>query len=524
MKDLGDFQTPPGLVAAVLRRIGPVGTQWRRVLEPTCGRGHFLAGLLALDPPPREIHGVEVQDRHVRAARALARRAPAGVKVGLTHGNLFEVDLRRVPGWTETGPLLVVGNPPWVTSAALGVLGSANGPARRNVRKTTGLEAKTGSSNFDLAEAVWLKLLNELEAEPEPVTVALLCKLSVARRVLEHAANEGLAVARAAVVRFDARAWFGAAVEACVLCVTLGPRLPGVRPGVERIPVYADLEAGEPAAVMGFARGRLVADLDTYAPLAFADGTCPLVWRQGLKHDAAAVVELRRVDGNGTLHNKRGEPVDVELEQVYPWLKGTDLARQGDADRPRGQERAVIVTQRKLGDDTRRLARSAPQLWRYLEDHAAAFAARKSSVYRGQPPYAMFGVGPYTFAAWKVGVSGLHPRAVFRCLGPDRGRPVLLDDTCYFVACRSLEQAALLTALANLPAATGLLRALSFPGSKRPVTKALLQRLDLHVLLARADRPALLARAGADVARIANREPAWPDTLEELLEPMTDDR
>jgi hypothetical protein len=340
--------------------------------------------------------------------------------------------------------------------------------------------------------------------------------------VLEHAAATGLAVAGASVVRIDARAWFDAAVEACLLCVTLGPRSSRRRLGLERVPVYDDLEASAPATVMGFARGRLVADLDTYAPLAFADGTCPLVWRQGLKHDAAAVAVLRRVDGDGTLQNKRGEPVDVEPEQVYPWLKSTDLARQGDGGRPRQQERAVIVTQRALGDDTRRLARSAPRLWRYLEDHAAAFAARKSSVYRGQPPYAMFGVGPYTFAAWKVGVSGLHPQAVFRCLGPDRGRPVLLDDTCYFLACQSPEQAALVAALANQPAATGLLRALSFPGSKRPVTKALLQRLDLRALFARADRPALLARAGADIVRLAGRAPAWPDAIEELLEPMTD--
>ena len=35
MRDLGDFQTPPALVAAILDRLGPVGARWPRVLEPT---------------------------------------------------------------------------------------------------------------------------------------------------------------------------------------------------------------------------------------------------------------------------------------------------------------------------------------------------------------------------------------------------------------------------------------------------------------------------------------------------------
>jgi hypothetical protein len=507
-RELGDFQTPPGLVAAVLARLGPVGTRWTRVLEPTCGRGHFLAGLLDLDPPPREVHGVELQDEHARRAQRLADRAPGSVKAGVTRADLFELDLRRVPHWTESGPLLVVGNPPWVTSAELGALGRGNVPPKWNVKGARGLDAKTGASNFDLAEAVWLKLLTEL-ADERP-TVALLCKTAVARNVLEHAARSGWGVASAMLMRVDARAWFGASVEACLLCVTLGS---GPGPGLERIPVFADLGAAVPEKTMGFARGRLVADLDAYAPFAFADGRCPFVWRQGLKHDAAAVMELKP-DGQSMLRNRVGEPVDVEPGQVFPLLKGTDLA---GADRP-APKRSVLVTQRRPGDDTERLAQDAPRLWAYLQRHAGAFAARKSSVYRGRPPFAMFGVGPYSFASWKVAVSGLHKAPRFRAVGPGGGRPVMLDDTCYFVACRTPEQAALVAALLNEPGALGLLRALAFPGAKRPVTKSLLQRLDLPTLLDRADRPALLDRAGADVERLTGRPPDWPEPLETLIE------
>ena len=510
--DLGDFQTPPALAAAVLDRLGRSGRRWARVLEPTCGRGNFLAALLALDPPPREILGVEVQAGHLADARLVALGAPDSVRVGLTRASIFEIDLKgKALGWTEAGPLLVVGNPPWVTNSALGVLGSGNRPDRVNVNGARGLDAMTGASNFDIAEAVWIKLLTDL-AHERP-TIALLCKTSVARNVLEHARRKGLPVAGSSVIRLDAKAWFGASVEACLLCVTLGTE--ATERALDRIPVFADLDAREPDSAMGFVRGRLVADLDAYAPFAIADGLCPLDWRQGVKHDAADVMEVTPDKATDGFLNKRGEPVEIEPEHLFPLLKGTDLSRPA----PVVPTRRVIVTQRFLGDDTGWLRDGSPRLWAYLRANADAFARRKSSIYRGRPEFAIFGVGPYSFSPWKVAVSGLHKRPVFQALGPHEGRPVMLDDTGYFLACRSPEEAALAAALLNGPEALGLLRALAFPGAKRPVTKASLQRIDLPSLLDRADRSALLARAGGEVARLSGRPPEWPGSLESLLEP-----
>ncbi|MCA1685615.1 MAG: hypothetical protein LC745_06440, partial [Planctomycetia bacterium] len=176
------------------------------------------------------------------------------------------------------------------------------------------------------------------------------------------------------------------------------------------------------------------------------------------------------------------------------------------------------------GDDTGRLRDAAPGLWAYLWAHAGAFSRRKSSIYRNRPEFAMFGVGPYCFAPYKVAVSGLHKAPVFHAVGPQGGRPVMLDDTGYFLACRSPEQAALAAGLLNGPDALGLLRALAFPGAKRPVTKAALRRVDLRALLARsADRPALLDRAGAEVSRLSGRPPEWPEPLDSLLETATGD-
>jgi hypothetical protein len=48
--------------------------------------------------------------------------------------------------------ILVIGNPPWVTNATLGTLGSTNVPTKTNFQGYSGFDAKTGKSNFDIAE------------------------------------------------------------------------------------------------------------------------------------------------------------------------------------------------------------------------------------------------------------------------------------------------------------------------------------------------------------------------------------
>jgi hypothetical protein len=510
-RDLGDFQTPPGLVREILAYLGPIGRRWPRVLEPGCGRGHFIAGLLAVSDPPAEIQGIEIQGGHARAARAVSRvGGTPGVRVKVAHRDLFDIDLSRDLRWRGHGPLLVIGNPPWVTNSELGSMENSTRPPRRNIKGLRGLEAVTGSSNFDVTEAIWLKLAFEL-AQERP-TIALLCKTSVARTVLQFAHKAGLAIEMASIHRIDAPRWFGASVDACLFCVTLGaktdsgPRVqvtPGhagaitsrtsepAGPGSLRIPVYADLGQSKPEALMGFAGGWLIADLPSYQDWAIADGVCPMEWRQGMKHDAAAVMELSRDRAHGWWCNRHGEVVDVEPDFIYPLVKGTDLTRpvEGRTDR------AILVTQEHLGADTASIADRAPRLWAYLQAHAASFSRRKSSIYRGRPPFSLFGIGPYSFAAYKVAISGMLKRPLFRALGPIDGRPTMLDDTCYFLPCATAEEGAIVAALCNDPLVLGLMSAITFRDAKRPITKKLLQRIDLSAVCHQTDRRELVARA-----------------------------
>lgn len=502
--DLGDFQTPVELVRAILRTLGPIADSAARVLEPACGRGSFLQGLLELDRPAPEVKAFELQPGYLAEARELTG-AGRGGRVELRLGSIFKVDLGSLE-WKEKGPLLVLGNPPWITSASLGALDSKNLPTKSNVLSLKGLDARTGAANFDLTEYVWWKVLTELASEKP--TVALLSKTSVARRVLALARHSRVPLAGVRMYPLDARRWFGASVDACLFIAEVGGDDENYQ-----FSVYDDLGAERPAHRAGYVGRELVANTALYAASAFVEGSTVLRWRQGVKHDAAAVMELRR-SGAGFV-NGLGEQIDIEGSHVSPLLKGSDLFRGVTTD----TTRAAVVTQRRLADDPTRLAQDAPKLWEYLSKHRGRFDRRRSSIYRNRPPFSMFGVGDYSFTPFKVAVAGLYKDAKFRAVGPIRGSAVIFDDTCYFVPVATAPEAALLTALLNCPEARGFIESVVFWDAKRPITKKLLDRLSPVRLLECADRSSVEETALAELEKLQSDAdaPDWDSVSETLL-------
>lgn len=490
----GDFQTPLELARAVCRLLVRRGLRPASVVEPTCGTGSFL--LAAAEAfPEAALSGQDIDPAHARASRsALAR---LGRRARIRVGDVFRT------AWTdllarEPSPILVLGNPPWVTNAELSVLGVSNLPSKWNLKSLPGLAAMTGASNFDVSEWLLLRLL--ALGQGRDVTVAMLVKTTVARRVLVHAHAQGLALGDASLHRIDAQAAFGVAVDAGLFCFSTLIRPPASRqPAPIRCEVFAELGATEPEAEVAVLDGRLVADARAYALAATVMGRADPPWRSGLKHDCAKVMELQREGTN--FGNGLGEPVDVEPALVHPLLKSSDL-RGEDCPTPR---RWIVLPQRRLGEDTAALAHTAPRTWRYLLAHAAALDARRSSIYRSQPRFAVFGLGEYSFAPWKVAISGLYKRAAFTLVGPDaEGRPMLLDDTCYFLGFPDQASAAAACWLLRSEPAQSVVQALTFWDAKRPITKALLDHLDLRALAGaalesgapRGLRPALRALAG----------------------------
>lgn len=470
----GDFQTPPALAAEVCRVLAARGIAPRAIVEPTCGTGGLLVAALDAFPGAAHALGADVNASYLRRARAAIGARP-GVRVELARQSFFDADwpaqLAALPE-----PLLVIGNPPWVTSAALGRRASDNLPPKAS-DGLAGLDALTGKSNFDISEWMLSRLLAWLDGRG--AALAMLCKTAVARKALAFAWQRGLRVARADVYRIDAARWFGAAVDACLLVCELGAAA-----GEPRCRTYADLDGRAPGA-FGLRDGALVADVAAYDRWRELRGEGPYTWRSGVKHDCAAVMELRRA--GEAFVNRAGETVRLEPTFVFPMLKSAELARGGAL----APSRYMIVPQRAVGAPTDGLATAAPRTWRYLQRHRARFERRASSIYRGKPAFSVFGVGAYTFAPWKVAIAGLGKQLAFRVLGPHDGTPVVLDDTCYFVACRARAEARLVAELLDSPPAQAFLAAQTFWDAKRPITAELLRRLDLRAVAR------VLGRAGA---------------------------
>ncbi|HEY4268774.1 MAG TPA: class I SAM-dependent methyltransferase [Galbitalea sp.] len=477
--EYGDFQTPIELARQVIALLPR--TEWTSILEPACGTGTFLKAAAEAFPDARR-YGVELQPEYALGARAYGEIVVA---------DALQIDFAGAFDWPSDGKLLVIGNPPWVTSADLTGFASANRPTLSNIRGLRGIEAMTGASNFDIAEAIILRLIATL-GHLSP-TIVLLCKTQVARNLLTYAAQFSLPISGVRLYGIDSKKWFGAGADACLLTFSVGTAATGYSADV-----YADLGTEHLVTRIGVVGDRLVSNLDAYERTRAADGVSPVTWWQGIKHDATQVMELVERDGP---HTKSGVVVDVEAEYVYPLAKSTDVFR-GTAASPR---KWMLVPQQHTGDDTRILERTAPRLWAYLTDNGDALDGRRSSIYRGRPRFSIFGVGPYSFAPYKVAISAMHKRPVFRLVGPQHGRPVMFDDVCYFTPFEDVAPAALVTALLESAAATALLGSLSFVDAKRPVTKKLLQRLDLAVLATECSSDQLVARAAQLCGEVGER-------------------
>lgn len=506
-KDLGDFQTPDELVRQVIACLHLSGRRWARAFEPTCGKGGFIKGLIASSFAPREIIGFEIQDQHLESALQIFEPSSSTI-IHVNKANIFDLDLKLDMHWHVKGPLLVIGNPPWVTNSALGALGSSNLPRKTNIKRLRGIEAMTGSSNFDITEYIWIKLITELADECP--TIALLCKTSVARNVLQFAYENSLPVISSWLRRIDAKKHFNAGVDACLFCIEIGQGKPEYETAV-----FNNLNAKQPDSVMGFARNRLVFDIKAYSKIEFADGHCPIVWRQGVKHDAVSVMEIEREESQ--FRNRLGDRVDIEPDYIYPLIKSSDLFHSNGTH----QRFAVIIPQHRIGEDTGKLKNVAPRLWRYLNQHRETFDRRKSSIYEGKPPFSIFGIGDYSFADFKVAISGLHKEPRFRLITHVDSRPVMFDDTSYFLPCESVQQAALITAILNHDTTREFICSTMFADAKRPVTKKLLQRIDLIAVLNHTDRDLILKLADEEIAKLNYKFDSsanhWPDDLSVLL-------
>ena len=205
--EYGDFQTPRSLADRVCAVLASRGLRPAAVLEPTCGTGAFMGAACRAFPSAKRMLGFDINSQHLTVAREVLRECRPTAEMDLRTADFFQTDWDAVLAQLPT-PLLVLGNPPWVTVAGLTRVQGANRPRKSNVHGHRGLDALTGRGNFDIAEAILIRAVEWVEGRV--ASMAFLCKTSVVRRVLRYAWQRGALLKDAEIRRVNAGKHFGA--------------------------------------------------------------------------------------------------------------------------------------------------------------------------------------------------------------------------------------------------------------------------------------------------------------------------
>lgn len=461
-REYGDYQTPVEFAEKVCnylknyRHIRPSA-----VVEPTCGAGNFLKCSLIFEAS--EYYGIEINPKYC----AICRKNISDGRVKIINSDFFAFSSKTLI--RNKGQVLVVGNPPWVTNSALSVLGSTNLPLKTNFKGIRGIDAITGTSNFDICEYIILQLINEYK--DTNTVISMLCKASVARNVFRELRRNCINFSSCDILEFDATKVFGINANACVLVIQLSktPASPDI------CNVYDFENPNIVKSRFGYSAGRFYSNLDTEAEN--FDGRCEFEWRQGVKHDCSKVMELTL--NNDIFQNGRKKAVCIEDDIIFPLVKSSMFK----SPIIHNFSKYVIVTQKKSREETKHLEKDVPKTWEYLNDNIGFFENRRSSIYRGAPPFSMFGVGDYSYSKYKVGVSGFYKQPLFSVLFSDDEKPVMADDTSYFICFDNYNAAYVAMLLLNSDKVRSFLKGIAFLDAKRPYTKKVFERIDFNKIV-----------------------------------------
>lgn len=469
-REFGDFQTPDSLSRnAVNSLCQQLSFQPSTIIEPTCGVGSFLLAAAEAFPEAQKIIGAEIKAEYLEVLKQQIIRKNFNQKIELINGDFFNIDwaeiLKDIPK-----PILIVGNPPWVTNSEIGGLNGKNLPKKANFQKNRGVDAITGKANFDISEWMIIQHLDWLQKYTG--AIAMLCKTSVARKILRHAWKNRVNTISARMIQIDTMANFGAAVDACFLIMETNHKETSTN-----CKIFLDFETHKSDKMLGYHEGLMLSDVSAFHKYYNLIGNDPnYIWRSGIKHDCSKIMELK-IQGN-QLINGNGDLVDIEDTFTFHLLKSSDLANERFST-PRFK---VLVTQRKIGEDTSKIRNIAPKTWRYLINNSNLLDKRSSIIYREKPRFSIFGIGLYSFSKWKVAISGFYKKLKFDVISPLDGKPVMLDDTAYFLNCFSQEEALFISDLLNSEIAKSILSSLVFWSDKRPITVDILKRLNIKKL------------------------------------------
>ena len=360
----------------------------------------------------------------------------------------------------------MLGNFPWVTNSRQGLIEGKNLPQKSNFQNHQGLNAITGNSNFDISEWMLIKTIDWLQNHD--VYLAMLCKTSVARKILNYIRSKQLNLSYCATYEIDTKKCFKANVQSCLLFCEFG--------GIKKqyyCDVFSHINSVNYQKI-GYYNKILVRDFEAFSRVSFLfvnKTTTP--WRSGIKHDCSKVMELSK--SNHGLINGFGEIIDIENTFIYPLLKGSDIANE----KITRTKKYVLVPQKNIEKSTDSIKFIAPKTWNYLSKYSQILDARKSKIYKNKPRYSIFGIGDYSFKKWKIAICGLYKRLDFKLIGEINNKSTLFDDTVYFISFDRQKEAISALKLLNDEKIKSFYISLIFWDEKRPIKASILNKLDL---------------------------------------------
>lgn len=473
--EYGDFQTNFKLANETILFLKSKGVSPEIIIEPTCGKGNFIIASLQNFNQLQTVFGIEIYKPYTWECKFnivdffLKNPNKSKPDIYIYHFNVFDFDFNEIKNKYCDKNHLIIGNPPWVTNSQLGSLNSNNLPKKINFKRHSGIDAITGKGNFDIAEYITEMLIKTFQETTG--YIALLVKNSVIKNILFEQKKNNHKISDLEKFGIDSKREFNVSVEASLFFLKLNSKS---NFSCKEFDFY---DNSNQIKQFGWIADKFVSDIENYINIKDFDGESPFVWRQGIKHDCTKIMELDKQ--NKEFLNKLNEKVELESGLVYGFLKSSDL-KNIIAPQTR---KFTIVTQRKVGQETNYIKHDYPRTYNYLLAHKSFFDARKSSIYNNKPPFSIFGVGDYSFMPYKIAISGLYKTFHFTLVLPQENKPVMLDDTCYFIGFEKIEFAAYTLILLNSKKTIELLESITFLDAKRTFTKDILMRLDLFKLL-----------------------------------------
>ncbi|MBM2813930.1 MAG: hypothetical protein HW421_692 [Ignavibacteria bacterium] len=472
--EYGDFQTNTELAERTVNYLSTKGLLPDIIIEPTCGKGNFIMAALQNFQTIKKIIGIEIYMPYIWESKFaildyfIITNKAATVEIELYGSNVFEYDFKRIADNNSEQEILIIGNPPWVTNSKLGSINSKNLPDKSNFKNHNGLDAMTGKGNFDIGESITLKMLKAFHNYKG--AIAFLIKNSVIKNIIYDQKLHPLRISNIEKLSFESKKEFNASVEASMFFCRFNSQPDYI---CNEFDLYNNAITFNS---FGWITNKFVANISKYEQAKVIDATCPFEWRQGVKHDCSSIMEFERL--NEHFINGRNEEIFLENDLVYGLLKSSDL-KSKYINKSR---KHTIITQMKIGQDTRYLKEQFPLTYKYLSANQEHFIRRKSSIYIDKPAFSIFGIGDYSFKPYKVAISGLYKNYSFNLILPQDGKPLMLDDTCYFISFDRLKFAVYSYILLNSTLSTEFIKSITFTDAKRTFTKEILMRIDLFKL------------------------------------------